>query len=1576
MEFSLDLLKKWHNSVEYPTDQVGLDVFRDIVRVYHQVKLSNGGPITAFEKEDDKCDTLILICEKLLVHMKNGLYFLDAQPICSFAMCSLINILPDTFHILFVQEIHDIFIEYMESNDDFSSTSIQSSDVINRESLLGKSYILSLINGIFQSDLILNEHYSENFKYKKLSEISIQKSLEIVIRSCMKYSRNAYPAFKNLALIIEKITEWKVEKRILGDLFPSIIYITLYNWESLLPGIKELNSKVLHNLLRLSDNLCETFIDYTSIMPWNKANYYILSEIAALNKEDQLNLSFYEFCILGLNYSLKNPAMVSAGKDLYKVLLVSFGSFEAWKCVFYEMFLKNLQNDDPAVQMRILKYWVGMTLKKFPILQKTLLRDLKDNSNENTLLSHLFIIKTGRKNGQILNNWNSKEEQNVFLKTLVSDGLFNKSTDVRSQAFEIVCCSSKNTQVPTAKEFKIVESFLRSNINDDCTPFRQSVLNSFKLLMIRTRNSYVHHIIHSSVEETSKTFETFQDFCARIYNFLIRNLSTNGNYQRKITSLKIFEIILNYYSIKSDLNSCRKSKVNEMGCKVTKFLIDSNKWPFENDVCASTLLNCLYDPTNDVRDLASNILVKYFISHPYLMQRKNEFFINALVLCNSKFFYEVESGVLLLKLLFSFPGNLTREDIPILEDQTGNCDIDILEYLSNKACEDLIHHSKDPFYSICNNQPLYGLLMAINAYLKYTTNEKDYTSVLRVINIVSDATLYFLNTLGISCSNKGNVYPPSFHEMDESIDFVIAASQHKIEEDQMKDFQITNAQQLVLNNIWLNLKACSELSSTIIEKCFEMLYTEDIESCVDVNMSILTRCRHKGAIEYAGVHLGRAVKHITSQGSSLHRELLASLLEEVITEATLPKAGGASITRKSAGLAILVHRFVTNDSQSPKPLFIIAVLNLANLLLSQIIDQNRGLGNKEKEDDVSYDSLSSSSVSIDDEASIRDTPQARAIHLLCRTVADCSLSQYIIQFASTLSTICFEYFYSENWAVRNAALQLYGALVPKLVGQKMKDDGEILAESTISIDELFSHVPNLGRLTMRIFDGCRNYEGAEQFFNFHSSLIPVLSLLASTAKRHGFERTRAMNSHIYILDDVELFNYLIDLLHSSLYAVRNSAAKAIELFYSMNYFYDHCCQMEFSMISKNAIHGYLLVLNNHMKYFNCMKSYMKNTKREEYIKELRMTMRVLVEQKGLSFVQNSLYLQILWETEENPSKVNSISLLSEISKFSEHVKVNGSKICICIGHCSWINTNIYYALLTCDASDLGELIIHCMNNFDFAILKETMLPALKKRLAKDVPKDVLVVEQIIVRCAHMPFDTDTGFSKMFFDIFYKLLENAPIQILILFDRLFKVHQLLLIQLCDIRKCSHLIPTTSVVLSKKFVAGGNCLFKSILELTNTIVKLLEVYHYDSEMKMMTVVALKHLAEVITFFWSSFYPNSDGVYQIKANVISCVFWLLQDEDADIRHACSEIIFYHENYKTYPSNQLNNIFSKTFLQRLFNCNKDLISKFLNSLIDKIPNNELKNSSIVPNPFDHQIKNIYLEPEIMKDMLLDLMK
>jgi hypothetical protein len=84
------------------------------------------------------------------------------------------------------------------------------------------------------------------------------------------------------------------------------------------------------------------------------------------------------------------------------------------------------------------------------------------------------------------------------------------------------------------------------------------------------------------------------------------------------------------------------------------------------------------------------------------------------------------------------------------------------------------------------------------------------------------------------------------------------------------------------------------------------------------------RCRHKGAIESAGVALCTFVKTVTSQTDECNLTSykdLCLMLEQLLTEFLQSVVHGgnkASVTRRSAGLSVLIHRIVASDMQTGK----------------------------------------------------------------------------------------------------------------------------------------------------------------------------------------------------------------------------------------------------------------------------------------------------------------------------------------------------------------------------------------------------------------------------------------------------------------------------------------------------------------------------------------------------------------------------------------------------------------------------------------------------------------------------------
>lgn len=118
-----------------------------------------------------------------------------------------------------------------------------------------------------------------------------------------------------------------------------------------------------------------------------------------------------------------------------------------------------------------------------------------------------------------------------------------------------------------------------------------------------------------------------------------------------------------------------------------------------------------------------------------------------------------------------------------------------------------------------------------------------------------------------------------------------------------------------------------------------------IEKCLSIITQVLESSRHKGAIEAAGTALGKksynvneilgtykkeakskltcfsgkSIQYLTSlpeesTGAKLPQTLLESKLDMLISEASKM----ASITRRGAGLSIMVHRIVSSDLRKDK----------------------------------------------------------------------------------------------------------------------------------------------------------------------------------------------------------------------------------------------------------------------------------------------------------------------------------------------------------------------------------------------------------------------------------------------------------------------------------------------------------------------------------------------------------------------------------------------------------------------------------------------------------------------------------
>jgi hypothetical protein len=117
-------------------------------------------------------------------------------------------------------------------------------------------------------------------------------------------------------------------------------------------------------------------------------------------------------------------------------------------------------------------------------------------------------------------------------------------------------------------------------------------------------------------------------------------------------------------------------------------------------------------------------------------------------------------------------------------------------------------------------------------------------------------------------------------------------------------------------------QACCTLASGLA--CSANCSVATVKRCGRLITQVLMRCRHKGAIESAGVALSTFVKTVTSQTAVCNPACdkdVQLMLEQLLTEfldSVVCGVSKASVSRRSAGLSILIHRIVASDMQTGK----------------------------------------------------------------------------------------------------------------------------------------------------------------------------------------------------------------------------------------------------------------------------------------------------------------------------------------------------------------------------------------------------------------------------------------------------------------------------------------------------------------------------------------------------------------------------------------------------------------------------------------------------------------------------------
>ena len=132
---------------------------------------------------------------------------------------------------------------------------------------------------------------------------------------------------------------------------------------------------------------------------------------------------------------------------------------------------------------------------------------------------------------------------------------------------------------------------------------------------------------------------------------------------------------------------------------------------------------------------------------------------------------------------------------------------------------------------------------------------------------------------------------------------------------------------------------------------------------------------------------------------------------------------------------------------------------------------------------------------IDGQDDVCDLPQSVAMHLLKSLVHDSSLSVGLQpELMEPIVKLSVDSFAHPHWSVRNAALQLHGSVIPRLVGLSSK-----------TTTELFHKLPGLESFFLEKIS-----EQPEERQLVTGGLIPTLSILSRLAPGYGKESLNSL----------------------------------------------------------------------------------------------------------------------------------------------------------------------------------------------------------------------------------------------------------------------------------------------------------------------------------------------------------------------------------------------------------------------------------------------------------------------------------
>ncbi|XP_063000126.1 tRNA (32-2'-O)-methyltransferase regulator THADA-like isoform X2 [Elgaria multicarinata webbii] len=596
----------------------------------------------------------------------------------------------------------------------------------------------------------------------------------------------------------------------------------------------------------------------------------------------------------------------------------------------------------------------------------------------------------------------------------------------------------------------------------------------------------------------------------------------------------------------------------------------NGSWDFFSASNTLALLSCLQDSTNEIRELASDLLICYF---PPVFPESIAvaLFERALEAMSSPRVQEVEAGAVLMRTI------LQKSDICILrrllpeakEEPDLLCQyLCFLRHLLGVLHVHLARASHD-LLQAARNTPIHGVLSALRrcllevpevmaSMLNPQHNQHWQIFLSRLVNATRDVSSLLL---GVLQGKQASIFDqedfvsaaaPSFADMGNAIGGLIRLGKDLGPQEDDDSVLLSEEHSLILTCCWVSVKEIGLLLGGLAEKilplsppagCAPLLPLQVVNTAAVIFQDILLKCRHWGAVEGCSVGFTKFCTALLSHPDPELQEIPRSMLTQGLALLNSPRS--SSVTRRAAGFPMLFLCIVAGeDPVKPRPLLencIRTSLALANAALPQDWDQTV------------------------------DLPQVSAIHVLQTLVRGSGLGTALHQHVPSMVTLFLKALSSPSWAMRNAAIQLFGTLTIRLLGQNQSwDDGH--GQDGVSPEAVFSRYPQLRNILLGELTSAVEVSVSRGKLHLCPSLYAILTFLAKL-----LPSADTLNS-----DSICFLEPLIQLSRNPIYAVRVMAARALVPLVPVTEYRNVLLRLAGELpqpdetLSHNALHGCLL----------------------------------------------------------------------------------------------------------------------------------------------------------------------------------------------------------------------------------------------------------------------------------------------------------------------------------------------------------------------------------------------------------------